>query len=354
MKKISILHTGGTIASKVDYKTGGVSAKFSEKDLLELYPEIKSIAKISSRLIRNMLSEDMNFNHYNLLAKEIQKEVKKGIEGIIITHGTDTLHYTSAALSFILENLPIPVILVGAQRSSDRASSDATLNLISALNFIDKTDFIGVAICMHESINDNSCLILPATKTRKLHSSRRDAFKAINSKPIAKVSKDKVESIDYIHKKPEGKFEIKLFNPKIKIGIIKTHPNMLSEEFKNYSKFHGLIIEGTGLGHLPINKIDSFTQENQKILNEIKKLAKKIPIIMTSQCIFGRINMNVYSTGRKLQEVGVLGNLHDMTTETAFIKLVWLLSNFKKEQIHKLITETIRGEISNRTTTDFL
>src|SRR3989344_329315 len=190
MKTISILHTGGTIASKVSPK-GGVSVQYSEKEILRLYPEIKSLANIKSRLIANMFSENMNFSHYNLLAKEIKEEVDKGIDGIIITHGTDTLHYTAASLSFILENLPIPVLFVGAQRSSDRGGSDASLNLVSAVNFINKTYFSGVAICMHSSMEDTSCSILPGLKTRKFHTSRRDAFQAINSKPYALVYHDK-------------------------------------------------------------------------------------------------------------------------------------------------------------------
>ena len=262
MKKISILHLGGTISSKVDYKTGGVSAKFSEKDMLELYPEIKTIAKISSKLVANMLSEDMNFQHYNLIAKEIQKEIKKGTEGIIITHGTDTIAYTSAALAFILEHPPIPIILVGAQRSSDRSSSDAGLNLICALNFIAQTNFKDVAICMHSSTSDDACLILPSTKTRKIHSSRRDAFKAINSKPIARVTKGNIGFIQKITEK-KGKFKLRLIKPEIKIGILKSHPNMNSIEVKNYSKFDGLIIEGTGMGHIAVHNADKYSKENE-------------------------------------------------------------------------------------------
>tara|TARA_Y100000034_G_C6889149_1_gene408759 strand:- start:63 stop:1148 length:1086 start_codon:yes stop_codon:yes gene_type:complete len=356
MKKISILHTGGTISSKVDYKTGAVSAKFSEKDMLKLYPEIKTIAKISSRLVANMFSEDMNFQHYNLLAKEVEKEIKKGAEGIIITHGTDTIHYTSSALSFILENLPIPVILVGAQRSSDRGSTDATLNLLCSLTFIAQTNFSEVGICMHETNSDDSCLILPALKTRKIHSSRRDAFKAINSKPIARVTKQgNVGFIEKYNKKTEKKsLKLNLFNEKIKVGILKTHPNLSSEEIKNYSSFNGLIIEGTGLGHLPINKTDKLTLENEKILQELKKLALKIPVIMTTQTIFGKINLNVYNTGRKLQEIGILGDQLDMLTETAYIKLAWLLSNYKKGEIPKLVSRNFRGEFSSRTSLDFL
>jgi glutamyl-tRNA(Gln) amidotransferase subunit D len=356
MKTISVLHLGGTIAAKVSLK-GGVSAQYSAKEIVKLYPEIKSLAKISSRLVTNMFSENMNFHHYNLLAKEITKEVKKKVDGIIITHGTDTLHYTSAALSFILENLPIPIILVGAQRSSDRGSSDAALNLVSAINFINKTNFAEVAICMHSSQEDTHCSILPGLKTKKLHTSRRDAFKAINATPFALVYHDKGFDLlrkDFNKINKKHKLSIKLFNPNIKVGILKTHPNLSTDELKHFSNFDGLILEGTGLGHLPIESPDKHTTENTKILKELKKLAKKMPVIMTSQCTFGRINMNVYTTGRTLQEAGIIGNSLDMTSETAFVKLAWLLSNFSKKETKDLISENLKGEISDRSTSEFL
>ncbi len=356
MKTISILHLGGTIASKVS-KEGGVVAQFTAKDIQNLYPEIKKLAKINSRLLANMMSENMNFKHYNLIAKEIKKEIDKGVEGIILTQGTDTLHYTSSALAFILEDLPIPVILVGSQRSSDRGSSDAALNLISALNFINKSEFTEVALCMHSSMEDTSCSILPGTRSRKLSTSRRDAFKAINSTPIALVYADK--GIDFLKKNykkidKKRKLTLKLLDPKLKIGILKSHPHLSLDELKAFKHYDGLILEGTGLGHFPIEKTDSFTQENQKIFNELKNLAKTFPVVMTSQCIYGRINMNVYSPGRKLQEIGILGNSLDLTTETAFIKLAWLLSNHKKSEIPNLISENLRGEISDRSTSEFL
>ena len=166
---ISILHTGGTIASKVDYKTGGVISRFEPEELINMFPELKAIANIKSRLIAKMFSEDIRFSHYKLMIKAIQEEIKSGANGIILTHGTDTLAYTSAALAFAIENPPIPIILVGAQRSSDRGSSDAAVNLLCAAEFITKTDFKGVAICMHSSMEDKTCAILPAKKTRKLH-----------------------------------------------------------------------------------------------------------------------------------------------------------------------------------------
>jgi len=352
MKKVVILHTGGTIASKVDYKTGGVVAKYSEKDMIEMFPELKNIVEVKSKLIKNMSSEDMNFKHFNLIAKEAAKELKNS-DGVIITHGTDTLHYSAAALSFILEGLDKPVIFVGAQRSSDRGSSDAEMNLICAAQFIEKSDFFGVGICMHEGMSDDNCLILPGVKTRKLHTSRRDAFKAVNDEAIARVDKKgKIEFLKEINKE-KGKLQLKLINEKIKVGLIKSRPGMLASELKIYEKYDGLVLEGTGLGHFPITKMDKLTEENGKIFNQIKKLAGKIPLVMTSQCIFGRINMNVYSPGRELIKIGVLGNQNDMLPEVAYVKLFWLLSNHKKD-VRKMIGENLRGEINNRIKDEFL
>ncbi|MEK6932453.1 MAG: Glu-tRNA(Gln) amidotransferase subunit GatD [Nanoarchaeota archaeon] len=185
---ISILHTGGTIVSRVDYKTGATTSAFTPEELLAMFPEIKNIANFRSKLVRKMWSDDLRFKHFGILAKEIEKEIKEGVKGVIIGMGTDNLAVASSALSFVLENCPIPVILVGSQRSSDRGSSDAAMNLICASTFIAQTDFSGVAICMHESMEDKTCVILPACKTRKLHTSRRDAFKVVNDKAIAKVN----------------------------------------------------------------------------------------------------------------------------------------------------------------------
>ena len=348
LKNILILHTGGTIASEVDYKTGAVIARFTPEELICMFPELAEIANIDSKLMRNMFSEDMRFAHYNLLAKEIAKEAKK-YDGIIVTHGTDTISNTATALSFILEDLNIPVILVGAQRSSDRPSTDASLNLICAAHFIAKSFFAEVGVCMHSDLNDESCFILPACKARKMHSSRRDAFKPINSKPIAKVELDGTISFTNYHfnKKSSTKIKLKLFKENLKVGLIKVHPNMFAKEFEAYKTFNGLLIEGTGLGHAPINVIDKETKEHKNILATIQKLAKKIPVAMSTQTISGRLNMNVYSTGRLLQEAGVIGNYSDMHPETAYIKLAWLISNHPKE-VKKLFTENLRGEITKR------
>jgi glutamyl-tRNA(Gln) amidotransferase subunit D len=351
LPNISILHTGGTIASKVDYSTGAVIAQFTEEEILGLFPELKSMANIHSRLIRNMQSEMIRFAHYNLLAKAVEEEAKKGVDGIILTHGTDTLHYTSAALAFALEGIGIPVILVGSQRSSDRGSSDSALNLLAAAHFITHSEFSGVAICMHENNSDDTCLILPPCKTRKMHTSRRDAFRPINASPIARISveKKKIDFISNYEKKDKKKIiKLRLFNEKLKIGLIKPHIQMFASEILAYKGFDGLVIELLGIGHVPSMKVDEYTDENEHILKAIAELAKKMPVVVAPQTIYGRINMNVYTPGRQLLEAGVIGNYSDMTPETAFIKLAWLLSNYKKEEIKSLFEKNLRGEISER------
>lgn len=350
---ISILHTGGTIASRVDYKTGGTIAAFTPEEIVHMIPELKNIANIKSRLLSNMWSQDMRFAHYNIMAKEIEKEVKSGVDGVILTHGTDTMHFTSAALSFILEGINIPVILVGSQRSSDRGSSDAASNMISACNFITKVkDFADVGICMHSTMSDNKCSILPGCKVRKMHTSRRDAFKPINTIPWAEVTypEGAVHILNHHYRKKNtlSKLSLKLLNENLKVGLLKAHTNMYAEQFLAYKKFKGLVIEASGLGNLPTSKIDNYTKEHAKIFNALKALAKEgVEIALAPQTIYGRLNLNVYSNQREMKEVGILGDYCDMTPETAFIKMAWLLSNYPKET-KKMFSQDLRGEISKK------
>ncbi|MFH1638420.1 MAG: Glu-tRNA(Gln) amidotransferase subunit GatD [Candidatus Woesearchaeota archaeon] len=349
LKTVSILHTGGTIASSVDYATGAVTSKFSPEDIISMFPELKDIVNIRSRLIRNMASDDMRFAHYNIMAQEIEKEVNNGVDGVIITQGTDTMHYTAAALSFILEKLPVPVIVVGSQRSSDRGSSDAAMNLVCACRLIAESEFSEVAICMHKWMSDDSCTLIPGTNARKMHTSRRDAFKPINAEPWAEIGYG--GSVRFLRggyrKRSEGKIRVVPINESLKIGILKARPQMFSEELKVYEGFDGLVLEGTGLGHFPINEIDEFTSEHRRILAYIRKLARKMPVVMAPQTIYGRLQMDVYTPGRIIQEAGVIGNHSDMTVETTFVKLAWLLTNHK-EKVKEMMMENLRGEISPR------
>ncbi len=346
---ISILHTGGTIASKVDYRTGGVTTDFHPEELLALFPELREIANVNSELVAQMWSDDLRFKHFSLLAKKIEEQVKKGSRGIIIGMGTDNLAVAAAALSFIVEKTPVPIILVGAQRSSDRGSSDAAMNLICAAEFVSKTDFGGVAICMHEKESDDYCLILPAAKTCKLHSSRRDAFKAVNASPLARVGfKDR--KIVFLYQNYPRRIKELIIKPKMeeKVGLLKIHVNMSPEQFSFFQGYKGLIIEGTGLGHTPGQVPNHECEIHRKIYPAIKKLVDSgCVVVMTTQCLFGGVNMNVYDKGRDLLNLGVISG-KDMLANTTLVKLSWLLGNYKLSEVKKLIGENLRGEINER------
>lgn len=342
---IVILHTGGTIASKVDYASGGVTAKYSAEDLLELVPELASIAAIKTELVANLMSEDMNFSDYTKIIAGIKKHAPN-CDGIIIGHGTDTLGYTAAALAFALEKLSIPIILVGSQRSSDRGSTDAAANLISAARFITQTNFAGVAICMHHHSGDDVCAILPPTKTRKMHTSRRDAFQPVNSEPIALVhypsGKIDLRASDYARKSKDALLTQEKFSSNV--GLLKPHPSMKHELFDFFTKtYDAFVIEGTGLGHAPTN-----TPDNLKNYETLKKYVEKGGIVaITSQCLYGRVHSFVYTNLRRLADIGCIF-CEDMLPETAYIKLAWLLGNYPKDEAKKLLSKNMRGEISER------
>ena len=351
--KILILHLGGTIASRVNYETGGVFSSFSPEDLLTMFPELLQKANFETRLLASIESENMRFPLYSKIAEEIKKALPKKFAGIIISHGTDTMAFTSAALAFMVQNPPIPILLVGAQRSSDRGSSDAAVNLSCAVDFILKSDFAGIGICMHENESDSSCVILPATKTRKMHSSRRDAFRAVNAKPIARVSYPEARidffEKDFLHK---GNSQQAVFKTKMSesVALLKSTPALFPAQIGFFAKqkIQGLILEGTGLGHLPVLSRNSFDKENAQNFNALKALIKKGCVVaMASQCIYGSVNMHVYSAGRELLKIGVL-EAKDMLPETAFIKLSWLLANFPKKQVPELFSKNLVGEINER------
>lgn len=349
LKKIVILHTGGTIASKVEYETGGVIAQFSAEDMLEMFPELGNIANIETELVANMMSEDIMFPDYQKLADAIKKHAEAGADGIIIGHGTDTLAYTAAALSFMFEEINIPVLVVGSQRSTDRGSTDGAMNLICAAQFISKSNFTGVAVCMHNSSQDHKCAILPGTKTRKMHTSRRDAFKAINDSPIALIDY-KTQKIEYLKKdyKKKSKDNKIILKEKFsdKVGLLKTHPNMKTELFEFFTNnYDAFIIEATGLGQAPTNLGD----KNIKNYETLKDFIKKGGIVaITSQCLYGRVHPNVYTNLRRLSNMGCIF-CEDMLPETAYIKLAWLLGNYDKEKAIEFLPKSLKGEITDRT-----
>ena len=346
---ITLLHTGGTIASKVDYSTGAVVADFDPASLLELFPELASIAEIKSEFLGNMFSDDFRFVHFNKIISAAFKALQGGQKKIIVTSGTDFLHYIAAALSFAFKDIDVSILVVGSQRSSDRGSSDAGMNLICAAQFLATTDFQGVGVCMHASTDDDACFILPGVNSRKMHASRRDAFRSINTTPLALVDYEKRET-KLLRELPKRLTQdlptkLPLFKDSLKIGLCYAHPHMYAQELLTYNDFDGLILAGSGLGHFPCTAIDDETSEHTNILNAIKTLAQTLPVLMTTQTLHGKVNMNVYSQGRKLNEAGVLGNFSAMTPETAFMKLAYLLSiETPKDKLQEELLTNYVGE----------
>ncbi|HUS99797.1 MAG TPA: Glu-tRNA(Gln) amidotransferase subunit GatD [Candidatus Thermoplasmatota archaeon] len=331
---ISIIGTGGTIACYVDYRTGAVHPASSE-ELAFSVPEIFNLCNVKSQVAYQMLSENIEVSHWQTLAERITQELNSGAAGVVIPHGTDTLGYTAAALSFFLKNLSGPVVLVGAQRSSDRPSSDAAQNLIAAASVAATSDIGEVVVVMHGEISDTFSTIHRGTKVRKFHTSRRDAFQTINDIPLGKVENNTITLRAPYRKKTKGPVTTDILMEE-DAAILYFYPGMKPEDIP---KKKGIVLAGTGLGHV-----------STKLLSRIRTLIKDgTAIVMTSQCLFGRTNMRVYSSGRDLIKAGVLCG-EDMLPETAYVKLMWVLAHAKtKKEVESLMMTNIAGEIAERT-----
>jgi glutamyl-tRNA(Gln) amidotransferase subunit D len=339
---VVIMSTGGTIASRVDYRTGAVRSALSASDLYGVVPELSDVAQVDTEIVFSLYSENITQKHWTELAETVAKRIEEGVDGIVIAHGTDTMAYTAAALSFALQNLPVPVILVGAQRSSDRPSSDAATNLIGAVKAAGEAPFAEVALAMHETVSDTAIAIHRGTKVRKCHTSRRDTFKSINGFPIARVKDQQVtmQTNQYQCRDAEKKLVLKP-NFSDKVALIKFYPGLDPSVIDWYvdKGVKGILLEGSGLGHVSKYCFDS-------IKNAV---GKGVVVALASQCIWGRVNMNVYDTGRDLLSFGVIP-LDDMFPETGLVKLMWALGQTDNaEEAIKLLKTNIAGEFSPRT-----
>ena len=328
---ISILGTGGTIASFVDYKTGAVSPAITAEQLVNSVKALDEVANVSAEPLFSLASEDMKPEHWEGMANKIKEMHDKKNHGIVIGHGTDTMSYSAAALSFQLPEISNPVVFTGAQRSPDRPSSDAHLNLVGAAKTA-MSDLGEIGIAMHETTDDENVAIWRGNRTRKAHSSKRNAFRSPNEGPLG-IVKDKIEW--------KRKYRSTVESTKIKagfddnIGMIWSHPGLKVNDWENsVSNKNGVVIAGTGLGHI-----------NSELLDVIEKTSKDIPVAMSSQCLSGSTNLNVYRNGRKLLERGVV-ETYDMSPETALVKMMWL-SKHHQENVRTMMGENLVGEISD-------
>ena len=336
LPKILLLSTGGTIASKVDYRTGAVTPALSATELYEAVPEIAKIANVDAEVLFSEYSENLQPEHWLEIAKKVDSVADSDYTGIIIAHGTDTMHYSSAFLSFSLSGFKKPIVLVGSQRSSDRPSSDAALNLIAATKFLVRYNTKGVFVVMHHNESDKAIACHLGTRVRKNHTSKRSAFETIGSPPAYIIFENEI--IDNTIRMGD-KFS-KDYNPRInldtKVALVKYHPGFDPEIIESLIKlqYRAIIFEGTGLGHVGKTMYDS-----------IKKAKEKgIFLGMTSKCIDGRVSMTVYESGRDLLDMGIVP-LETMIPEVALVKAMWVLGNSdSNDEIKKMMLEDYASE----------
>lgn len=334
LPKILLLSTGGTIASRIDYRTGSVTPALTAQELNASVPELAEIANIDAEVLFSEYSENITPDHWIKIAQKIDSLAKSDYSGILVAHGTDTMQYTAAFLSFALAGFPKPIVLVGSQRSSDRPSSDAALNLIGAAKFIVKSNVNGVYVAMHNSENDDDIACHLGTRVRKNHTSKRNAFETIGNKPAFVISQDIKQNFT------ESYFKQKEYTPKIavdtKAALIKYHPGYDPKLFEHIleQKYKAVIFEGTGLGHVGRSMYD--------VIKEAK--LHDVFLGMTSQCLDGQVNMAIYESGRDLMHFGVIP-LSNMIPEVALVKAMWALGVDPKN-IGNIMLKNIASEFT--------
>ncbi|MDG1524562.1 MAG: Glu-tRNA(Gln) amidotransferase subunit GatD [Candidatus Thalassarchaeaceae archaeon] len=341
LPEVWILHTGGTIASKVDYVTGAVAARFEPEELLDTIPELANHARIRTMKLGNMWSDDIRARHWNAMMMAAKKAFDSGAVGVVVTHGTDTMHYSAAAAAFAWagsgERPPGRIAFTGSQRSSDRGSTDGTENLLAAVHWAAHgpapTGENGDAsvIIMHAGSDDGVCAIMPGCSTRKFHSSKRDAFQGINAQPLGTITVGRGGEchIDMEAKTPTRDIASApiTFDESKRILQLVAGPHMFPDQIQFASKYDAILFHGTGLGHLPIEDPNDDSPENIAMRDAVSEYCSKGGIaVMATQCIHGPIHMDVYSKGRDQLELGIIGNHATTGPDTSLVKLHFLLS----------------------------
>ncbi|MCP4590481.1 MAG: Glu-tRNA(Gln) amidotransferase subunit GatD [bacterium] len=340
-RNVKMLGTGGTIASRLDYRTGAVIPAFSPGELYGAVPELADICNLSTEKLFAVFSENMGPTQYKVLAQAIGEEIKKGTDGIIIGHGTDTMHHTASAISFMVQNPPIPIVMVGSQRSSDRPSSDAALNLIHATTTAAESDIAEVMVCMFGPTSDEYGLLHRGTRVRKMHSSYRSTFRTIGDIPLAMVNREKITPLrqDYNRRRNDRNVTIvPVFEERV--SLLYYYPNMHPDiiEAMIDLDYKGIVIAGTGLGHV-----------NKPLYPAIKRAVEKgIVVYMTVQTLWGYVHMFVYDTGRDLMSLGIIPT-ENMLPEVAYIKLGWALGQTSNlDEVKEIMLTPICDEITER------
>jgi glutamyl-tRNA(Gln) amidotransferase subunit D len=339
--RVKLLGTGGTIASRLDYRTGAVIPAFSPGELYGSVPELADICNLETEKLYGVFSENMGPTQWIGTAEAIGREIEKGVQGIVIGHGTDTMHHTAAILSFMVQDSPVPIVMVGSQRSSDRPSSDAALNLMHSVKTAAESDIAETMVCMFGPTSDVYGLLHRGTRVRKMHSSYRSTFRTIGDIPLAMVSREKITPLrqDYKRRRRDRRVTINTAFEEM-VSIVYYYPNMKPDIIDSLidNNYRGIIIAGTGLGHV-----------NKPLYPSLKRAREKgIAVFMTVQTLWGYVQMYVYDTGRDMMELGVVPGAN-MLPEVAYVKLGWALGQTSDlQKVREIMMTPVAGEITER------
>jgi glutamyl-tRNA(Gln) amidotransferase subunit D len=341
LPNVTLLGTGGTVASRLDYRTGSVLPAFTPEELFSAVPELISAVNLTPKTLYQILSENFRPEYWVKTAEAIGKEIESGADGVIIGHGTDTMCTTGAALSYFLQSLPVPVVLVGSQRSSDRPSSDGPRNILYAATLAGRENFAEVVVCMHGGTSDSYNLVHRATRCRKMHSSRRDTFRTLDDIPLGKIDDSGVTWFkDDV--RPRGRVEDFYLDTKIdpRVGMLYSYPGMSPDILDSMvdRSYHGVVIIGTGLGHVGTDMFPALERCQEE----------EIPVVLVVEPLFGYIQLRVYETGRDMLARGVIEGAN-MLPSAAYTKLIWVLGHTRNiEEVKRLMQTDVAGEITSR------
>lgn len=341
LPKVTLLGTGGTIASRLDYRTGAVIPAFTPGELYGAVPELADICNLTTKKLFGVFSENMAKEQYVALATAIGEEIEAGADGIVIGHGTDTMGHTAAILSFMVQDSPVPIVLVGSQRSSDRPSSDAALNLIHSVRAAAWGDIAEVMICMFGPTSDRYGLLHRGTRCRKMHSSYRSTFRTIGDVPLGTVSRDRFTYLNKEYKRRDASRKVRI-DPVYddRTTILYYYPGMHPDLVDALVEkgYHGIVIAGTGLGHV-----------NKPLYPALERaIAAGVHVVMAVQTLWGYAQMYVYDTGRDLLDLGIVP-LENMLPETALMKLSWVLGHTRdRAEVTRLMRTPVSHEITDR------
>jgi glutamyl-tRNA(Gln) amidotransferase subunit D len=329
-KYVHVLATGGTILSKTFDSRAGAEI-LSYKQTL---PEI-SVEGVDYEIREIMVKASFDFipSDWQRVAEAVYKSIKDGVDGVVVLHGTDTMQYTASALSFMLGYPEVPVVLTGAMTPGGNPGSDGPGNVRAAIRVAANADLGHVCVVFSADPDMERKLIIKGTRAKKIHSHAVNAFASINEEPLGQVVGDRIELRDDRIRRGERRSYLNT-QLNTRAGLVKMTPTITDEIMeKILTLYDGVVIEGTGLGHI---------RTDDKFINIVESYGR--PVVITTQCLHGGEKLGIYALDKKILGIKNIIPTGDMLPETALVKLMWSMA--QGGDVRSLMLSNIAGEIS--------